>query len=992
MQNKRAKQARLFLPGEAGYTLSMASTAAFEEAYTKLNPKQKEAVDTVYGPVFVTAGPGTGKTQILTLRIGNILLKASGAKPDEILALTYTDSAVATMRTRLAHFIGSAAYRVRIHTFHGFARSILELRPDLFPRIALGTHLSTVKGIALMEQLLDQGGYTKIRGAKNPHRSAKDLLNFMSKLKQEHYTPETYLAELTDAHERLLADPLHVHVSGSHTGKEKGDSLRRRERIEKHMEVATLFAAYQQALIDKSLYDYEDLINEAVRGLEEDEGFRGEVGERCQFVLADEHQDTNQAQNRLLELVTDFDGSPNLFIVGDGKQAIYRFQGASQDSFLYFKKKYPEALVISLEDNYRSKENVLTATHDLIVSTLVESSETDSALVPVRGAGGLLREAVCTTPSAERETIRAYIEELHTSGTPYEDIAILTKKNADVLSLAEVLRSAGIPEDHASAEISALTHPAVALFISLIRASVSLSDDVPLARALFMPGLPGTLAERMQLLSIPREGKRLATLLLEKGTNEMQEWVRALQSLGENVAATPLIPWLTRLAYQSGFQKGLFSLGETEDAYEAYQGFMDEAALLAKENPNATALDFLEYLDRIEKHELKIKRPRTRRAGVRLMTAHGAKGLEFPHVIVAHATDEKWLRGKTDEFSLLLEKEEDENDARRLLYVALTRAKDTVLITRSETTEEDRAQTPLRFLGDIAAHLTPATFSPSRASLAPYENRTILEPTFLKERLLKQGLSPTGFNNYAASPWQYYFRNLLRLPEAPTSPMLFGTAVHAGLKSYADNMKNGTASIDDSVTTLRHELMRAPLSPIDRQSLVELGTNTLRTYLTKEGDSMKYTRESEFLIKTSITVPGVGDVPLTGKLDRLDIKEDGTVLVIDYKTGKAKSENDIKGLTKTGRGDFYRQLIFYKLLLQKDGRYHMDEAALHFVEPNEKGEIVTRVFTITDVEVQNLERDLVLAMKAIADGSAFAQSCDPATCNYCDLVEMLQKS
>ncbi len=167
-----------------GTLRSMATTEAFEEAYKKLNTKQKEAVDTIYGPVMVIAGPGTGKTQMLALRIGNILQKSTGTKPDEILALTFTESAVATLRTRLASFIGSAAYRVRIHTFHGFARSILELRPDLFPRIAEGTQLGDVRGTALMEELLDAGSYEKIRSPKNPHRAARSLLNFMSKLKQ----------------------------------------------------------------------------------------------------------------------------------------------------------------------------------------------------------------------------------------------------------------------------------------------------------------------------------------------------------------------------------------------------------------------------------------------------------------------------------------------------------------------------------------------------------------------------------------------------------------------------------------------------------------------------------------------------------------------------------------------------------------------------------------------------------------------------------------
>ena len=419
---------------------------------------------------------------------------------------------------------------------------------------------------------------------------------------------------------------------------------------------------------------------------------------------------------------------------------------------------------------------------------------------------------------------------------------------------------------------------------------------------------------------------------------------------------------------------------------------MDEAAMLARETPSATALDLLARLALIEKHELRVARARTKHAGVRIMTAHAAKGLEFPHVVIAHASDEKWLRGKSDEFSLLLEKEDDEHDVRRLLYVALTRARDGVLITRSDVTDEDRAQTPLRFLSDMSAHLaagTPATGVP--AAIA-YEARTILDTNFLKERLLARGFSPTGFNNYMQSPWQYYFRTLLQLPDAPSLPMLFGTAVHAGLKSYADALKNGDANTETAVASLGAQLSHLPLSPLDRQELMKKGEEVLRAYLAQEGAGMTTVHESEFSVNASIMVPGVGEVPIGGKLDRLDMLADGTVSVIDYKTGKARSENDIKGLTKTGDAGYYRQLVFYKLLLDKDGRYQMSEAALHFVEPDDKGKCVIRKFAITSADVIALEAELIKAAQAIADGSAFTAACDPDSCDYCDLVGFLLAS
>jgi len=230
---------------------------------------------------------------------------------------------------------------------------------------------------------------------------------------------------------------------------------------------------------------------------------------------------------------------------------------------------------------------------------------------------------------------------------------------------------------------------------------------------------------------------------------------------------------------------------------------------------------------------------------------------------------------------------------------------------------------------------------------------------FLKERLLARGFSPTGFNNYVQSPWQKTFRTLLQLPGASTNSMMFGTAVHAGLKSYSDATDGN--GLDDAISTLQSELSRLPITEIDRKELVKKGEEALRGYLAQEGTGMERIKESEFSINISLTVPNVGEVPLSGKFDRLDVFEDGTILVIDYKTGEAKSENDIRGATKSSNGNYYRQLVFYKLLIDRDGRYTMNKGALHFVEPNARGECIKREFTITNDEVLELEKELIEA-------------------------------
>jgi DNA helicase II / ATP-dependent DNA helicase PcrA len=973
----------------------MSSTSEFKKAYKELNVKQKEAVDAIYGPVMVIAGPGTGKTQILAVRIANILDKSVGAKPDEIVALTFTESATASLLKRLVSLIGASAYRVRIMTFHGFARSILDKRPDVFPRVSYGTQLSEVSGIALMERLLDAGTYTKIKTPKNPYRTAKDLYAFMGELKCEYYTPESYRAECTALLTEVLDNKERFNIKGKYAGQEKGEYLRKREKLEKYIEVADIFHAYEATLEKEQLYDYQDLIGEAIKGLERDEGLRFEVGEQSQFVLADEHQDANPAQNRLLELVTDFDGIPNLFIVGDEKQAIYRFQGATLASFFYFKEKYPDAKVITLTKNYRSSTEILDTAHDLIAPAPVPNFLTRIKLESYVGRRGLsVRLSSCGTPQEEQQIILSYLKKLSIEGVSYEDIAIITRKNADVLSLSNLLRSAGIPEDSASSDINALSNPAIQVFLSLIRFCIDTRSDNDLARALFLPGIPQTIAERMQVLSLSRGGASLSEVILKQATTELSSWLRTIIHIASEVHTTQAIPWISRLASSSQFLAGVLSQAESIDSYESYTGFMEEVALVTKQNPRATAVDILSHIERIETHGLSVKRARTKRSGVQIMTAHKSKGMEFPYVILAHATDEKWMRGRNAEFAVFEGPEEDEHDERRLFYVALTRAKYEVLITYARENEEARVRTPLRFLADIEKHLDGSLQELVSVPVTKYESRPVLDKEFLRERLLSQGFSPTGFNNYVRSPWQYFFRTLLRIPEQPGPAMLYGTAIHAGLRQYVDDITTRKESIQSAIDAFTRELERLPISQKDLSSLIQQGTKSINAYIDVHGANAAQMQicKTELPISVPFRVEGVGEIILSGKLDRLDVLADGSVTVVDYKTGSAKSENEIRGLTSTSNGDYYRQLVFYKLLLTRDGRYTMNKGALHFVEPDEKGKCVIREFIISDEEVHSLEQELTDAAKAIADGSVFEKGVERDECDYFDLWKLLNSN
>jgi len=337
----------------------------FLSFYKKLNPAQKKAVDTIEGPVMVIAGPGTGKTQILTLRIANILRQTDTA-PEQILALTFTESGVFSMRKRLVEIIGSAGYRVRIHTFHGFANDLIREYPDAFPKIIGATHIHDVEKTDLVKELLATHGGKRLRPFGDPFFYVSSVKGAISEMKREYLAPAQFKKITAERKKAFARIPDLYNDKGKYAGTMKGKYARQNERLLRDEELAALYGRYEDALARRRRYDYDDMVVEAVRALEENSGLLLSLQEEHQYILADEHQDANRSQNRILELLASFHENPNLFVVGDEKQAIYRFQGASLENFRAFKRLYPAATVIALTENYRSTQPILDAAHSLI--------------------------------------------------------------------------------------------------------------------------------------------------------------------------------------------------------------------------------------------------------------------------------------------------------------------------------------------------------------------------------------------------------------------------------------------------------------------------------------------------------------------------------------------------------------------------------------------------------------------------------------------------
>ncbi len=991
--------------------------AAFNEAYASLNAAQRDAVDTIEGPVMVIAGPGTGKTQILTLRIANILLQ-SDAAPESILALTFTESGAKAMRERLRRYIGTRAYRVPIYTFHGLCGDLVGRYPDAYPGIIGGMVASEIDKIQLLESIVLDPSIKLLRPSGDPSYYVKPLLSIISSLKQENIGPDQ-LVTIIGKQEEELATIEQFHQKGAHKGKVRSEYTKKEQSIAKNRELLFVYQRYSMLLRAQHLYDFDDMIIETIEALEHNEEMLRDLQEQYQYVLADEHQDVNGAQNRILELLTSYHQSPNIFVVGDEKQAIYRFQGASLENFLYFEDVYKGTKMISLTDNYRSGQRILDVAHSLVT---VEEGPLQDLRVPLQAA--LSKTAAVTKTeyshqAVEHDDLVTRIQAEIAAGTPTREIAVIVRTNREVEYLAGVLRAAGIAAN-ASADGDILHHPITREVMHMLAAITKPENEAALFAILHGSYWNISASDLMSLLrarSFDTPLERLIrdeTLLQEAGVRDVPAVLRVGTVL-DAARAAALSANPSRVLAQTLEQSGFVSTLMIEDPLEGsrvLRRLYDEIEALVAEEESRTLADIVEVLATYQVHAIGLTAPFITSSddAVSVMTAHKSKGLEFIVIFLPHLNDNVWggTRKRTLFSVPLTRHQHDEYDAiddeRRLFYVALTRAKERVFLSYATTDAAGRALVCSRLYDELDQELVTEVpndsaeqaFDPTKVlqgtASVPYDN------SFLQQVLVERGFSATSLNNFLQSPWNYFYRNVLRVPEVQTESLQFGTAVHGVLETMTRTYtKQGSLPTDTEITqSLDRELGRLPLSVEEFTRLHQKGIETLLSYKTHLASSLSVASEEEKNIRVMFPT-GLAELPevlLTGKLDRLDKDATGKVLrVVDYKTGKPRTRGAIEGKTKSSDGGYKRQLVFYALLLSlyDDERYKTRESMLSFVQADGKGVVHEETFTITDDEIEALKGEIQAAVRVLCAGEWLTAPIEAGSTNYEQLASAFQK-
>jgi DNA helicase-2/ATP-dependent DNA helicase PcrA len=971
----------------------------FLQAYADLNAAQKKAIDTIEGPVMVIAGPGTGKTQILALRIANILLKTD-ARPENILALTFTEAGAHAMKERLRRYIGEHAYKVAVHTFHSFAVDLIHRYPDAYPNIIGGRAATDIERFSIIENIVNEGDFRELRPSGDPLYYVKKIPGAISDLKKEYVTPDELSRRISEQDSRLTSQPK-FHEKGAHKGKVRGNYAKEEKRLNKLRELCLVYREYQQILRERGLFDFEDMIVETVRALTEREEMLRDLQETYQYILADEHQDVNESQNQILGLLAHFHDQPNIFAVGDEKQSIYRFQGASLDNFLYFEDKFPGTEMIQLTDNYRSNQLILDIAHSLIKTDDPELATLRAPLTATKeNQKGRQECRRFSHEAVEDEWLISEISKLLDEGVPPEEIAVILRYNRDVEHVAARLRQQGI-DVNASAESDILDHPLTRAAEDLILATIQIENEAALFSTLThccwridSSDLALVLSARSYshpLRSILADEKMLAKLgVSDPGPiNHVKEVLDEARKQSTTKAPHFVLQYLLK---ESGLLEQVIH-DDPSEGVRVLRRFYDDIQAMVVENQATTLREVAAQLKYRRTHDLALTAPYidADKTAVQVMTAHKAKGLEFHSVFLPMATDSAFGKAdKRDYFKLPignhdLSDDEGEEDDRRLLYVAMTRAKVNLFISSAENTTAGKITEPTRFLYQIDDG--SFTIIDTATQEEAFRPESILQsetpafrfkPSVIKQLFLERGLSVTHLNNYLEDPLKYYLENLLRQPQPQSLALMKGNAVHEVLDWMMVEFQRTKEwpAISRANERLKTAFERRPIGVTDLTHLHEDSLSILNAYLPRlkgmAGPQSRAETSIRVILKTGDKE--LPEIPINGKIDRLDYDEQGKISrVVDYKTGKPKSLNEIEGKTKNADGKYKRQLVFYFLLLELYGvEMSSPEFMLSFVEPkSQSGEIVEYSFRITKEEVDDLKQEVLRVSKEIISGEKF---------------------
>lgn len=949
--------------------------------------RQHQAIEHIHGPLLVIAGAGTGKTSVLTHRIEH-LVREGHAQPGEILALTYTNNAAAEMKGRLRKLLGGR--EVFATTFHDYCLQLLKRAKKDF-----GVLDEQDLWIYLRRRIRDLQLEHYVRAA-NVGQFLKDLLKFIDRCHDELVTPEKYQAYV----ERLERGEVPVpRVEKSRTVLE--DS----EVIGRCREIARVFATVERWLLEDNLGTFSHMITRAYDLLQTDAEVRAEARERARFILADEFQDANFAQIEILSLLAGME--ENVFGVGDPDQSIYRFRGASSAAFELFRHKFPHTKLVVLEKNRRSTTPILRCAFALIdrnPPVFTAHSETLSySRLPLQSAREeeaktsgqeLSSPAVAVTVLSYKETegadVVAMIRDLKKKWKcKWSDFGVLYRQHSHRDDLVRELVEADVPFVIESMDVS--DTPEVRDLFACMNAVVS-GDDVSLFRVAALPCFkvnPERLRQEMRAIARDsREGKvvPLSTAMarVEGGADVLAAVQRAREKIRDTSAKA-------RAAFEILLKE--FGLDRTslplQSALRWIEGWEER-----KVNHTIQLEELADYLGYFREAGGAIPLlPQENQDAVQLLTVHGAKGLEFPHVFILRANSNSFPGGYKESLVAFPKElrdaesvtEDDDHELhrqeeRRLFYVAMTRARDSLRIYAREGRGKTN-KTPDGYMRELIENKALSPWFQSEkprgaqssldifavaAPLQPAESKTTEWFELPVMPGLQTRLSASAVDTYERCGLQFKLDRDWRLAAKPAAAMQYGAAIHRVLKTYFESVQLGRPKSDTELIDLfRMDLANSKIEEAYQYELYESqGEAQLRAFLASLRSLAAPARvlhtEQPFEIR-------VGETIVVGRIDRIDDLGGGSVAIVDYKTGNAKDQED---------ADESLQLSLYALAAKEKWGYEVGSLVFYNLEQN-----VPVVTTRNHAQLLDAQQRVKNAAEGIAAGKFKAKT--GMHCDFC---------
>ncbi|MCA9330105.1 ATP-dependent helicase [Candidatus Saccharibacteria bacterium] len=1065
----------------------MSTIGNFKDSYKQLNTAQRQAVDTLDGPVLVVAGPGTGKTQLLSMRVANILRKTD-VDPDNILCLTFTNKAAVNMRQRIIELTGGEASGVMVKTFHSFAAELMNIYPNYFWN---GAKLSTAPDATQAEIIqsilakLPLDNPLALRFAGN-FTAGKDVKNALKHVKEAGLTPDKlralvkaniayidsvelqlieilgkplsvkHLAELRSTIDKLndqgIGDNLQplqdlgltikssldfalAQDEGTNKTKNTGKWKQRwvqniegkrgmhkeRERNLWWLHLADVYQDYRDSLHARGYYDYADMLVEVINQLQKNPSMLADAQERFLYVLIDEFQDTNAAQLQLANLIADHpasNGRPNLMAVGDDDQSIYKFNGAELNNMLSFRSSYPQTTLIVLTDNYRSSQEILDTSKIIIdqvndrLSTRVPEIQKTLNAQNAPKHKGVIEHRSYATEEQELSSLADSIAHLHqeaTSESSSNHIAVLARNHASLRRLASLLDARNIPisyeqQNNILEQPVILTIYQIASALEAIKQGDAQRVDIELSKIVRHPMWRISPETLWSLALSSRQKTNWLDVMRKSSDTKIQDianWLMWLSGLSDHQPLSIMLEYIIGLRPGESLTSPLkqYYLAHTRIDTDYLAGLSALRILQSLANDFAkgqqvTLKDFVEFLKTSMDSGEVIADESVFVSGdnaVQLLTVHKSKGLEFDTVFVMNAIDNSWKPspgGRKYPANLPLQPVGDDlDDYTRLMYVAATRAKRSLIATshRQDIVGKEVLATPLIHQAmpsniiDFAETDDPQTLLENHLTW-PHLNIAD-EKKNLQDQLLAFSLSASSLLDFLdlskGGPEYFFERHLLRLPEASTTSAAFGTAIHSALE-YAQILTNGTGLNLNKVTEHYQTILQNQFLPSqETKRYIEHG----KVLLTKLFNSDTFWMSKGGLPEQNIQDVLVGDnnvnAKIKGTIDRININND-QLIIIDYKTGKPLASFVTKDQTKIIKAWRYRmQLIFYALLIKKSSRFKSKNVTgqIWYVEASSPKELV-REYSPSQEEVDELEHLITIIWPKITELNL------PDTTNY----------